>query len=129
MQRREERVHNQVCRYLDLQYPKVLYITDLSGIKLPTGLAVKAKKQRCKSFKIPDLIILEPRPGYHGLIIEIKKSIDEIMRKDGTIRKSEHLVEQRKSLNHLEGIGYKAVFGCGFQHCKEVIDKYMKGVG
>jgi hypothetical protein len=42
----EATVHSQVCKYLNYQYPKVLFNTDLSGIKLTIGQAHKVKSIR-----------------------------------------------------------------------------------
>lgn len=125
IKKREENIHNAVCKYLDLQYPNVMYITDLSGIKLTIGQAVQAKKQRCKSFKLLDLNILHPNGHYNGLCIEIKKDVNEVFTKKGDVRNSEHIQAQSKSIQHLQSVGYKSSFGCGFDHCKQLIDDYM----
>ena len=125
-QAKEESLHNIVCMYLDLKFPNVLYITDLSGIKLPMGLAVKAKKQRHKSLKIPDITIVHPSGDYHGLAIEIKNSKSDAYRVDGTLRQEKHIQKQNKTLKHLRSIGYKAEFGCGLDHCRKLIDDYFK---
>ena len=73
MKKTEQTIHNQICQYLDLQYPMLVYTSDLSGVKLTIGQAVQAKKQRCKKFKIPDLLILQANDKYCGLILELKK--------------------------------------------------------
>jgi CRISPR/Cas system CSM-associated protein Csm4 (group 5 of RAMP superfamily) len=125
MRKREENIHNEVCRYLDLQYPNVMYITDLSGIKLTMGQAVQSKKQRCKKFKLLDLNILQPSNGYFGLCIEIKKDVSEAFTMKGDVRNNEHIQAQNKSIRHLNGLGYNAHFGCGFDHCKQLIDNYF----
>jgi hypothetical protein len=125
-QKKEEELSIQICRYLDYQYKNIIYTCDLSGIRLPMGLAVKAKKQRCKKYKIPDLLIFEPRNGYHGLIIELKKNREEVYTKSNEIRQSEHILAQSESLNQLQSLGYKAVFGCGFDNSKKIIDEYFK---
>lgn len=127
MQRKEENIHNAVCQYLKLQYPNVLFITDMSGVKLSIGSAVKAKKQRCATYKIPDLTILHPAKGFHGLSIEIKKDVSEVFKKNGELKKNQHIEAQNKSILHLKKQGYKALFGCGFEHCKNVIDSYLQG--
>ena len=127
--RKEEELQISVCAYLDLQYPNVIYTSDLSGIKLPVGLAVKASKQRTKKYKIPDLLILHPNNFYHGLILELKKSRSELYLKDNlTISKSKHIQEQLKTLLRLSEIGYKSCFACGFEECKEIIDVYFKQI-
>lgn len=121
----EKQIHSQVCRYLDLQYPKVIYTSDSSGVRVSIGMAKALKAIRCKCYKIPDLIIMHPNRLYHGLIIEIKKDLSQIMTKSGNFKKEKHVQEQLKSLEELKWLGYAAIFGCGFDHCKSVIDEYF----
>ena len=121
----EKQIHSQVCKYLDLQYPKVIYTSDSSGVRVSIGMAKALKAIRCKGYKIPDLIIMHPNKSYHGLIIEIKKDLSQILTKSGTFKKDQHVQEQLKSLEELKRLGYAAIFGCGFDHCKSVIDEYI----
>ena len=123
---KEEDVHRQVCEYIDIQYNSVIYLSDASGVRMPIGLSKKCARLRCKNYKIPDLIILEPRFGYKALIIEIKRDHDELYDKKGNVRNIEHLQKQKESLQYLSSKGYYAVFGCGFDDCKWMIDEYMK---
>ena len=122
----EKQIHLQVCRYLDLQYPKVIYTSDSSGVRVSIGMAKALKAIRCKGYKIPDLIIMHPNKLYHGLIIEIKKDLSQILTKSGHFKKDQHVQDQLKSLEELKRLGYAAIFGCGFDHCKSVIDEYFK---
>ena len=122
---KEEDVHAAVCKFIDLQYPNIIYLSDASGIRLPVGLAVKFAKLRCKRYKIPDLIILHPNKVYHGLIIEIKRDRDEVYTKRGEIKKSEHIQEQFKSLVALSDLGYCALMRCGFDEVVDLIKIYM----
>lgn len=128
----EENLQLAVSRYINLQYSNVLFTSDASGLKLPIGLASKWKSQRCVKWKIPDMIILHPKWSkttnallHLGLVLELKKSTDELYRKDGTIRMDAHILEQEKALQHLEGLGYHAQFVCGFDEAKWVIDWYL----
>lgn len=121
----EKQIHSQVCKYLDLQYPKVIYTSDSSGVWVSIGMAKALKAIRCKGYKIPDLIIMHPNKSYHGLIIEIKKDLSQILTKSGTFKKDKHVQDQLKSLEELKRLGYAAIFGCGFDHCKSVIDEYF----
>ena len=121
----EKQIHTQVCRYLDLQYPKVIYTSDSSGVRVSIGMAKALKAIRCKGYKIPDLIIMHPNKLYHGLIIEIKKDLSQILNKSGTFKKDKHIHVQNETLQELQRLGYAAIFGCGFDHCKSVIDEYF----
>jgi len=122
----EESLSLRVCKYLDLKYPNLVYSCDLSGIKLPIGLATKAAKQRCKNYKILDLTIYAYHKDYGGLIIELKKDRDEVYCKDGTMRQSEHIQAQYKSIEKLRNNGYSAHFGCGFDETIKIIENYLK---
>lgn len=126
--KREEQVHNSVCDYLRLQYPGVFFTSESSGLRVGIGTAKKLKRQRSGN-KLPDLIILEPSPDnkYNGLCIEIKKAYEEVFKKNGEYRENEHILAQREVLRLLTLKGYYAVFGCGFDHCQSIIDKYMEG--
>lgn len=119
-----------ICNYLKLQYPDVLFRSDLGGIRLTLGLARKAKAiQHSKGF--PDLFICEPREFintqevykvYYGMFLEIK--VDDVFRKNGNYVSS-HVKEQDEVLAFLRSKGYFACFGIGFDKSKELIDKYL----
>ena len=120
----EEATHKLICQYLKARYPNVLFNTDLSGIKLTMGQAVKVKALRsCKGF--PDIVIYEPRNGYHGLFIELKREGEKIYKKDGT-PVSEHVKEQLEVIEKLLWLGYQACICVGFEEAKNVINKYLK---
>ena len=74
----EKILHTQVCQYLDLQYPDVIYTSDMSGMRVSIGLRVEMKRKQCKKYVIPDLLILHPKKGYHGLLIEIKADKEDL---------------------------------------------------
>ena len=120
----EYKEHKAVAEYLKLQYPNVVFTSDASGIRLSIGNAKKMLALK-SNHKIPDLIIFSPNGKYNGLIIEIKASDKSPFLKDGSLSKSKHTQEQNKTLDILRYNGYKAVFGVGFQGCKDIIDEYF----
>lgn len=120
----EKAEHRQVCRYLRLQYPGVIFNTDLSGIKLNQGQAISVKSLR-SSNGFPDIVIYEPRHGFNGLFIELKRTGEVIYKKDGT-PKTDHLKEQELMLSNLNKRGYCAKFAIGFEQAKDLIDWYLK---
>ena len=124
MKKQEERLQTAVSTYLKTQYPNVVFTSESSGIRVSMGVAVQMKRQRSKH-KLPDLIILEPKGNFHGLCIELKKNRKEIYLKDGSLSTKKHVQDQKNTLDLLESKGYKAVFGCGFDEAKEIIDNYM----
>lgn len=120
----EENLQIAVCNYLRAQYPKVLFNSDLSGIKLTMGQAVKAKKLR-SSKGFPDLVIYEPRGNYHALFLELKREGEKILNKKGDL-KTDHLKEQDEVISKLCVKGYLACFAIGFDEAKKIIDLYLK---
>lgn len=122
---KEEKLQIAISTYLKVQYPNVYFMSDSSGLRLPMGLAVKAKKQRSKHAQL-DLVILEPRGLFHGLIIELKKDAGEVYKKNGEFRKSEHIEAQNKSIEHLSNKRYLCCYGFGFDNVKEIIDLYLE---
>jgi len=124
MKHPEFELQKQVCRYLDLAYPKSLYMSDtIANVKLNMTQAVRNKSIQKQGFKCPDLIIFEPRGGYNGLFIELK--VVSPFKKDGTLKKSEHLEGQQKTIIDLLDRGYYADFATGFDEAKKIIDMYL----
>lgn len=118
-------VHNQVCKYLKAQYPNVMFLSDFgAGIKMSIGMANRQSMQK-SNHAFPDLMIFEPRGGYYGLFIEVKRDRDALYNKNGTIKKSDHIDDQIKAVSFLNNRGYYANFACGFDEAKSIIDKYL----
>lgn len=118
-------MHLLIAVYLKLQYPAITFRTDFAaGIKMTMGQAVKHKKLQSED-KYPDLFIAEPRGGYCGLFLEIKRDVHELLNKNGSFKKSDHLDGQRAMLQKLNKKGYRARFAAGFDHAKQLIDQYL----
>lgn len=115
-----------LCNYLNLQYPKVNYFSDtIASIQLSKSQARRNKNIQKSGFKLPDLIILEPRKNFCGLLLELK--IETPFKKNGEIKASQndHLKLQHLELQNLSQKGYKALFVWNFEMAKEVIDEYL----
>lgn len=123
-QQTESQLHEAVCNYIRLQYPNVLFNSDMSGVKLTIGQAIKAKKLR-SSKGFPDLVIYESRRGYSALFIELKKEGEKLYKKDGITPRTPHLLEQWNILQDLEERWFSAQFACGFDEAKKIIDYYF----
>ena len=121
---KEENLHLAICDYIRMQYPNVLFNSDMSGVKLTMGQAIKAKKLRsCKGF--PDLVIYEPRGEFKGLFIELKREGEKLLNKNGEL-KTEHLKEQWEVMQKLIERGYNCSFAVGFDQAKDCIDVYLR---
>lgn len=78
----------------------------------------------------PDLLFLYPNKKYIGLAIEIKTlEANPYYAKDSTkLKKNKHTKPQQEYLDNLYASGYLALFGVGYEHCKEIIDNYFNNI-
>lgn len=121
----EEKIQQQVCQWLKLQYPNVIFTCDLSsGMKLTIGQAVKASKMR-SSRGLPDIFIAEPVNGFHGLFLELKRKEAKVFKMDGSLYNNPHLKEQNVILDLLRKKGYVAEFCIGFDQTIRFIKNYL----
>lgn len=124
-QQQEYQLQKQVCAYLNAQYPDVLYLSDtIASVRLTMPQAMRNKAIQKNGFKCPDLLILEPKNGYSGLFIELKT--ESPYKKDGVIKKSDHLEGQDKTIHQLQLKGYCSLFAWEFEEIKNIIDNYLK---
>jgi len=127
MKHLEYQLQKEVCRYLSLRYPDVLFLSDTIGnVKLTMLQASRNKAIQKTGFACPDLLILQPNKKYKGLFIELKK--DSPFKKDGTLYKNAHLEEQQDAINKLNKLGYKALFAWDIVSICKLIDSYLKDV-
>lgn len=139
----EESLHKSITTYIKLQYPNVEFTTDMSGVRLPIGLAKKTKALRSGN-GFPDILILKtvtygygeivhengdtnkvPVFLFTGLFLEVKAESPFL--KDGiTLKKSDHLQEQDAKHKKLLAQGYLCQFVWTFEQAKNIIDNYMR---
>ena len=120
----EQDTHIAICKYLQLQYPQVLFTSESSGLRVTISQARRLKTMRsCAG--LPDILIFEPRKKYYGLFLEVKKEGTKVFKKDGEIRQDKHLQEQEEILHQLKLRGYFAEFVVGFDEAKSIIDYYF----
>lgn len=122
----EAYIHALLCNYLRTNYPDAIFTSDLSGVRLPMGLAKKVKPLK-SSRGIPDLIVLYPVGNYHGLLMELKTEDAKVLKADGTLYADDHLAEQLKVITQLRTYGYAAFFVRGFAAGRQCIQDYMTG--
>jgi hypothetical protein len=123
----EGQLQMAVCNYIRTQYPNVLFISDLSsGMKLPIHVAARNTHLRSNR-GMPDLMILESRNGFFGLMLELKAEGKSPFLKDGvTLSSNEHIREQAAILQKLREQLYIAAFAVGFEQARQIIDNYLK---
>ena len=96
-------------------YPQLANMfATLNGIRLPIGLAVKAKKQGNKK-GVPDVFLDWPRYPYKGLRIEMK------------VGKNKRTKEQVEWAQRLIECGYCVYVCYGWEEAREIILKYLAG--
>lgn len=126
MKHDEYELQKSVALYISLQYPDVDFTSDtIASVKLTERQARRNKLVQKAGFKMPDILILEPRKNFFGLFIELK--IETPFKKDGTIKASskDHLKLQYECLQKLTSKGYKADFSWSFDMTKKIIDDYL----
>tara|TARA_R110000782_G_scaffold215540_1_gene303215 strand:+ start:163 stop:546 length:384 start_codon:yes stop_codon:yes gene_type:complete len=117
-------LQKEVCKFLDLNYPKVLYMSDtIANIKLTIPQQARNKAIQKEGFKCPDLIIFEPKGIHNGLFIELK--IKSPYKKNGELLKNKHLQDQQKTMDDLRRIGYLCVFAWNIENIKKLIISYL----
>lgn len=128
----EQNIQLEVIRYIKLQYPKVIAVSDLSGVKLTGRQAVTAALGKTHT-KIPDLTIYHESCGFGGLLIEFKRSDQELFitsekrKLEGLGKwKSQHVADQYAMLISLCAQNFAAVFCTSFEDAKMTIDLYIK---
>jgi hypothetical protein len=113
-----------VCDWLRLKYPSVMFMTDtIAAIKLTPGQARRNKKVQKSGFHCPDLLIFASRGGYSGLFIELKAETP--YRKDGTLKRDDHLEAQAATIEALNNEGYWACFMWDFERITSLIVDYL----
>lgn len=121
----EFELQKAVVKFIRLQYPKVLFLSDtVAFLKLTLPQASRNKSIQCADFHCPDLLILQPNGQFHGLFIELKA--ESPFKKDGTLYKNEHLENQQKTINRLNELGYKAMFAWEFETIKRELKDFLR---
>jgi hypothetical protein len=125
----EESLQRQVCHYIRLQYPHVIFRSDYaSGLRLTVNQA-RIHKSLQSGRAWPDLFIYYPRKvggrQYAGMALELKKTGTVIKLKNNKLTSNPHIQEQYYMLQSLEKVGYWADFGIGIDDCINKIDYYM----
>lgn len=130
----EQNLQKQVCSYLRVQYPNVIFRSDFaSGLHLSQYQA-NTHKSLQSSRAWPDLFIYQPMQHankfYCGLAIELKKDGTPVILKTGSrkghISSNPHIQEQAALLKDLNRLGYYANFCVGFDEAVKLIDWYFK---
>lgn len=122
----ESELRRTLARWLQYQYPNVIYRFDLAAdLKLTVGQARKHKELHPHR-GYPDLFIAEPRGGYHGMYVELKADGKSPYKRNDELREQLHIQEQANVILKLLRKGYFATFATGFEECKGLIESYLE---
>jgi hypothetical protein len=111
----EEKIQIAIVEYLKLQYPNALFTATMGG-QFQKHFSQRLKAKRTGYLKgVSDLLIFEPNEKYTALFIELKKD-----------KKCYASKEQKMFIKNALERGYYGICCKGFDHCKEIIDKYFK---
>jgi len=121
----EQMLTGKVADYLREHHPSIPFQVDLSGEALSKSAAVRSAKNRAGLFKMPDLTIYVKKGDYGCLMLELKKLSAHPLKKDGTLKKNEHVELQAKSIEWLRKYGQCADFGVGYEDIINKINRYL----
>ena len=125
MKKPEQNLQKQLCQWIRIQYPDIYFMSDASGLPIGSwGLRNLLKTTRSKHAAL-DLVILEPRGEYHGLVIELKAK-SPYQKDSVSLKNDEHLLEQAKSMRGLHGKNYQVGFIWDFEQGIKYINEYLK---
>ncbi len=124
-QQREFELQKMIAQYLRTAFPKVKFLSDVrASTRLTIPQQVRQKAVQADGFACPDMIIFAVRHGDAGLFLEIKA--ESPFKRDGSLKKSDHLGAQYRALSELLAEGYRASFVWNFDRARTLIDWYLK---
>lgn len=130
VKKNEELLQRRIANYLRTEYPDVEFHSDYAaGLKLTENQS-KIRKSLNSGRGWSDMFIAEPKRGYHGLFLELKKEGVSIYCKIGP-RKGELVADEQIQieaafLEKMNKKGYFARFAVGYEKTIQIIDWYME---
>lgn len=127
----EESIQRQVCRYLKLQFPHVIFRTDFTAGRIPLTPNQGRQYAALQSGSgFPDVFIFEPSRGFHGMGLELKKDGTTVILKTGPrkgkVSSNPHIQSQAAVINQLRHKGYYATFAIGIDDALKKINWYFE---
>lgn len=111
---KEEHEQAAVVAFLREKYPDALFTIAPNGMKLPPSVAIRLSRTGYRA-GTPDIMIFEPRAGFHGLFVEMKVT------RGGMVSEA-----QAHFLEHLRHNGYQAIVCAGAGAARLCITEYME---
>lgn len=112
------------CKYLKKNYPDIEYRSDMSS-----GTKKDANMQNISNILqsgsgFPDTQIYEPRKGYVGIMIELKRVDSGAILKDGSLSSAEHIQNQHRKHERLRQRGWSVHFAEGSEEAIRIFENY-----
>lgn len=110
----EDAIHFECIQLLKNEFPNVEFISNiLDGARL--GMLVRKHTKGMRNREgTSDIVILEPRKGFHGMCLEVK-TVTGILSK-----------EQKDFLHRMALKNYHAIEAYGLDECFELIREYLR---
>lgn len=125
--KKEKDLVQNIAHYMQLKHKDIIYRFDLiADFPMKPYQAMRVHRIHPKR-GYPDMFIAKPSGNYAGLFLELKAEGVSVFKKDGTLRKDDHLLEQFKFMKELIKVGYKANFAIGFDDAVKQIEGYLNG--
>lgn len=121
----EDKLTSELANYLKVNHPTIPFTCDMSGVALTKSVARKSASNRAGNYKVPDLLIFVKKGKYGMLCLELKKLSAHPLKKDGTLKKNEHVELQAQSIRWLRKYGQCADFAVGFDDAVHKINRYL----
>ena len=83
----EANISTNISKFMQRQYPKVIYRYDIADLNLTKPQAVRMKALQGERRGYPDLFIAEPKKAFTAFILNLKKIIAMCLKKMVATRK------------------------------------------
>ena len=113
------------CKWLKIQYPDVLFRSDIqsAGKLTPAMQNIKLTIDPFRGF--PDISIYLKRGNYCGLMIEMKRLNSGLYLKDGSLSSNKHVQEQNEMHKKLRENGWQVEFAEGMDQAILIFQNYL----
>lgn len=109
----EYEIQKRFAEYIDTEHPNVLWCASAGGARTSMN---EAKRMKATGYKrgFPDVFVYEPRGGFHGLAIELKKD------SGGRVSPSQKEWQQALKMR-----GYHATIAKGYDEAVAIVTEYL----
>jgi hypothetical protein len=125
VKQRERILQRALTRWLNNEFAGIDFVNDWASGAFLTHGQNQARMLLASDQGWVDLFIAEPRRGFHGMFLELKKEGATVYNKNGSIRKYGQQVKESEFLARQTSKGYYADFAVGLEQAKAKISWYL----